>query len=56
MRPESYCLYPTLVWRPCLESLSPFVPFHMVTAGDYRIYVRLDGRIFATLHINVPGI
>lgn len=56
VRPESYCLYPTLVWRPCLESLSPFVPFHMVTAGDYRIYVRLDGRIFATLHINIPGI
>ena len=56
VRRESYCLYPTLVWRPCLESLSPFVPFHMITAGDYRIYVRLDGRIFATLHINTPGI
>lgn len=56
IRKEAYCLYPTLVWRPCLESLSPFVPFHMLTVGDHRIYVRLDERIFTSLHINIPGI
>ena len=56
VRREAYCLYPTLVWRPCRESLSPFVPFHMVTAGSHRIYVRLDGRIFAGLRLHNPGI
>ena len=56
VRREAYCLYPTLVWRPCRESLSPFVPFHMVTVGDHRIYVRLDGRIFAGLRLYNPGI
>ena len=56
VRREAYCLYPTLVWRPCRESLSPFVPFHMVTAGSHRVYVRLDGRIFAGLRLYNPGI
>jgi Papain-like cysteine protease AvrRpt2 len=56
VRKEGYCLYPTLVWRPCLESLSPFFPFHMVTVGNERIYVRLDGKIFTALHIDIPGI
>ena len=56
VRREAYCLYPTLVWRPCRESLSPFVPFHMVTVGNHRIYVRLDGRIFAGLRLHNPGI
>lgn len=56
VRKEAYCLYPTLVWRPCLESLSPFFPFHMLTVGDDRIYVRVDSHIFTSLHINMPGI
>ena len=56
VRKEAYSLYPTLVWRPCLESLSPFVPFHMLTVGSHQIYVRIDKRIFTSLHINTPGI
>jgi len=56
VRREAYCLYPALVWRPCLESLSPFFPFHMVTIGNHRIYVRVDGKIFTSLHIDIPGI
>jgi hypothetical protein len=56
VRREAYCLYPTLVWRPCRESLSPFLPFHMVTVGSHRIYVRLDARIFAGLRLYNPGI
>jgi hypothetical protein len=28
----------------------------MVTAGNHRIYVRLDGRIFAGLRLHNPGI
>ena len=56
MRPEAYALYPTLVWRPCRESLSPFVPFHLVVTGQHSMFVRLDGRVFTKLHLNTPGI
>jgi hypothetical protein len=55
VRPESICLFPTLVWKPCRESLSPFWPFYMITAGGHRLYIRIDGRIFTRLHIE-PGI
>jgi hypothetical protein len=55
VRPEAFCQYPTLVWRPCRESLSPFWPFYMVTVGSQRLYIRLDGRIFTRLHAE-PGI
>lgn len=43
------CVYPNLVWRPCLESLSPNYPFRMVVAGGHRLYVRSDGRVFSRL-------
>jgi hypothetical protein len=56
VRREAFCLYPTLVWRPCLESLSPFYPFHMITVGDHRIFVRVDSQIFTVLHTHIPGI
>jgi hypothetical protein len=50
VRREAYCLYPTLVWKPCRESLSPFYPFYLITVGAHRIYVRVDGAIFTQLH------
>lgn len=56
VRREASCLYPMLVWRPCLESLSPFFPFHMLTVGDRRVYVRIDGQIFTKLHTHIPGV
>lgn len=56
VREEAFCLYPMLVWQPCLESLSPFFPFHMVTVGDERIYVRVDGAVFTQLHTHIPGV
>ena len=56
VRKEAFCLYPALVWRPCLESLSPFYPFHLVTVGDHRIYIRVDGRVFTKLHTNIAGV
>jgi hypothetical protein len=56
VRPEAFCLYPTLVWKPCRESLSPFWPFHMFIIGDYRLYVRIDGAIFTRLHDDQRGI
>lgn len=57
VRPEAMCVHPTLVWRPCLESLSPFYPFSMITVGAWRLYVRIaDGAVFTQLTTNQHGI
>jgi hypothetical protein len=50
IRKEAFALYPTLVWRPCRESQSPFLPFFMVIVGGQRLYLRVDGRLFTRLH------
>ncbi len=49
VRPEAVSQYPTLVWKPCRQSLSPYYPFHMFTVGRTSIYVRVDGEIFTQL-------
>ena len=43
-------VYPTLVWRPCQESRSPYYPFHQIAVGGVTIYVGYDGRVYPTLH------
>ena len=55
VRPEAFSLSPTLVWQSCLESLSPFYPFYLVTVGAYSLYVRVDGQVFTELHTDIPG-
>lgn len=48
-------LYEFLVWRPCVESLSPYWPFHRFDVGGQgsgiHVYVRIDGEIFSELHV-----
>jgi hypothetical protein len=49
-----------LVWRPCLESFSPFVPFYVVRLRFARLpltlYVRAsDGAVYTRLTDNVGG-
>lgn len=56
LHPEAMCIYPALVWKPCKQSMSPFLPFHLVTIGNHQLYVRVDGEIFSTLEPNGPGI
>jgi hypothetical protein len=56
VRPEAICLYPILVWKPCLESLSPFWPFYMLGVGTHHIYIRVDGAVFTQLHDTSHGI
>ena len=56
VRPEASALYPTLVWRPCRESRSPYYPFFLITVGSRRIFVRVDGQVFTGLHVNDWGI
>ena len=56
VRKEAVCIYPHLVWRPCLESLSPYYPFYLFTVGHQRLYVRIDGAVFASLTTDMKGI
>jgi hypothetical protein len=50
LRKEALHVYPTLVWRPCRESLSPFAPFKLIIVGAHQLYVRLlDGQVFVHL-------
>lgn len=49
LRPDTFCLSPTLVWRPCRESFSPHLPFWQITAGGQTVYVRADGEVFTQL-------
>lgn len=56
IRKEASCLHPTLVWKPCRESLSPFYPFYMLSTATARIYIRIDGQVFTRLHDDERGI
>lgn len=56
VRPEVVCVHPTLVWKPCRESLSPFSPFHLITVGGRHLYVPVDGAVFTALHDTERGI
>ena len=38
-----------LVWKPCVQSYSPFLPFYKVKTGKRTRYVRLDGKVFSRL-------
>jgi hypothetical protein len=55
VRREALSASTTLVWKPCTESLSPFMPFTRVTYGDYAFYVRIDGEVFTELTRPSPG-
>jgi hypothetical protein len=48
--------HPTMVWKPCRESLSPYYPFHLFTSGGHQIYVRSDGMVFTALHDHDRGL
>jgi hypothetical protein len=56
IHPEIVSIYPSLVWRPCKESLSPEIPFYMVIIQNERIYVRLDGEVFTSLTTDGRGL
>jgi|SRR5450755_2074542 hypothetical protein len=55
IHPEAVVISPVMVWMPCLESFSPFLPFYMVIIGNTRIFVRIDGQIFNELTTNFGG-
>jgi len=48
-------VHPSFVWKPCVESRSPFYPFRLVAIGDRQRYVRIDGKEFDSLTDLGPG-
>jgi hypothetical protein len=48
-------VFPSLTWRPCLESLSPYLPFLHVHTGNRQLHIRLDGTIFGEISIRFSG-
>ncbi len=44
-----YTLHPTLVWRPCRQSMSPFYPFVQINLAGSLAYASLDGRVHSRL-------
>jgi len=53
--PESTAIFPTLTWRPCLESLSPYLPFFHIHTGNRQLHLRLDGKVFGEISIRFSG-
>jgi hypothetical protein len=49
VRPGMVGEHPVLVWRPCRESTSPFLPFYLRTLGSDFLYLRVDGQRFTQL-------
>ena len=53
--PRTTAVFPTLTWRPCLESVSPYLPFLHVHTGNRQIHIRLDGTVFGEISIRFSG-
>ena len=41
--------HPVLVWKPCRQSKSPFLPFYQFSIGNRFVYLRVDGELFDAL-------
>jgi hypothetical protein len=48
-RRELVGLHPVLVWKPCRQSASPFLPFYQFSVGGSLEYLRVDGELFSAL-------
>jgi hypothetical protein len=55
LREGSFTVHPTLVWRPCRESTSPYDPFHQIDAAGRVYYVDGRNRIYSSLTDLRPG-
>jgi len=46
---EQVKIHASLVWKPCSESLSPYMPFYLAKLKNRKIYIRIDGKVFPKL-------
>lgn len=53
--PATVRVHPSFVWKPCVESRSPFYPFRLVATQFGTLYVRIDGKEFSSLTDLGPG-
>jgi hypothetical protein len=49
LRVGTHEVHPTMVWKPCHQSRSPYYPFHMLVSGAERVFVSHDGVAHAEL-------
>lgn len=49
-RKGSFKMSSKLVWKPCMESMSPLYPFHVATIGGKQVYIGCNGAIYPELH------
>jgi len=49
MRSGLIGLHPVLVWKPCVQSSTPFLPFYQFSVGESFVYLRVDGKLSARL-------
>jgi hypothetical protein len=47
--PKAMLIDPVMVWKPCQESYSPYLPFYVVHLGTNNVYVRIDGEVYSEL-------
>jgi len=48
-RPGTFVAHPTLVWRPCRESTSPYAPFRQISIAGRIAYYGSDGMLRLSL-------
>ena len=53
--PAASNVAPQLVWRPCLQSATRFLPFWRLQIGERPLYLRADGVRFDDLTVNQRG-
>lgn len=46
---------PPLVWRPCDESRTPFLPFFDLSEGATKVYLRVDGMLPLISELTLSG-
>lgn len=47
---ENALVEPTLVWKPCDESRSPYFPFYRIHSGPATFFSTLEGTLYSELH------
>lgn len=46
---HDFTVHPSLVWRPSLQSMSPFYPFAQINVAGRILYAGMNGRIYLRL-------
>ena len=49
LRQGTIGLHPVLVWKPCRQSSSPFMPFYQFSTGRSFVYLRVDRQLSEAL-------